>query len=111
MRRRSVKSREKNSTDVIKAEQAAAAAEAKALEADQKAAAAEAEARNAKRDKTKPGAVTKVTPAAFAPLEPPPAAVPASKEAKLADLLRKYKADDITPEEYHKDRAKILAEP
>ncbi len=106
-----VKSPKGKSTDVIKAEQTAAAAEAKAREADQKAAAAEAEARNAKRGKAKPGAVTKVTPAVFAPLEAPPSAVPASKEAKLVELLRKYKADDITPEEYHKERAKILAEP
>lgn len=47
----------------------------------------------------------------FAPLASPPTAVPASKEAKLDDLLRKYKADQITAEEYHNSRAKILAEP
>ena len=106
-----VKSRKGKATDVIKAEQAAAAAEAKAREADQKAAAAEAEARNTKHGKAKPDAVTKVKPATFAPLEAPPSAVPASKEARLAELLRKYMADDITPEAYHKERAKILAEP
>jgi hypothetical protein len=47
----------------------------------------------------------------FAPLEPPPPAVSAAKEAKLDDLLRRYKADEITAEEYHKQRAHILAEP
>ncbi|MEO5802601.1 MAG: hypothetical protein ABIR24_03660 [Verrucomicrobiota bacterium] len=34
-----------------------------------------------------------------------------SKEGRLADLLRKYKADEITPHDYHIERAKILAEP
>src|SRR5690606_37701013 len=33
------------------------------------------------------------------------------KERKLAELLRRYKADEITPREYHQERAKILAEP
>jgi hypothetical protein len=34
-----------------------------------------------------------------------------SKEARLQALLVSYKADKITPEEYHKQRAAILAEP
>lgn len=34
-----------------------------------------------------------------------------SKERRLDDLLRLYKADQITPQEYHVQRAKILAEP
>jgi hypothetical protein len=34
-----------------------------------------------------------------------------SKEQKLADLLRRYQADEITPYEYHLERAKIVAEP
>ncbi|MCL5095927.1 MAG: hypothetical protein M1608_00025 [Candidatus Omnitrophica bacterium] len=34
-----------------------------------------------------------------------------SKEKRLADLLELYKADKITPHEYHQQRAKILAEP
>lgn len=43
------------------------------------------------------------------------AAVPASpltgsKQDRLAELLRRYKADAITPQEYHTQRAKILAE-
>ena len=32
-------------------------------------------------------------------------------DTRLAELLRKYKADEITPEEYHQQRAKILSEP
>lgn len=36
---------------------------------------------------------------------------PSSKEAKLNDLLRRYQADEITPYEYHVQRAKIVAEP
>jgi hypothetical protein len=45
-----------------------------------------------------------------APVSPPPAPV-LSKEQKLADLLRRYQADEITPYEYHMERAKIVAEP
>lgn len=33
-----------------------------------------------------------------------------SKQDRLAELLRRYKADAITPQEYHMQRAKILAE-
>ena len=50
-------------------------------------------------------------PQAFAPIQAPPPAISASKEARLAELLRKYKADEITPEEYHQQRAKVLSEP
>ena len=32
-----------------------------------------------------------------------------TKEGKLADLLYKYKTDEITPHEYHMQRAKIIA--
>lgn len=34
-----------------------------------------------------------------------------TKEGRLAELLRKYKADEITPRDYHIERAKIVAEP
>jgi hypothetical protein len=34
-----------------------------------------------------------------------------AKEQKLADLLRRYQADQITPYDYHTERAKIIAEP
>ena len=112
--------------EVIEAEKAAAAAEEKRLADEAKArraAAAEAsarakaekqaaaEAKKAKSDKPKPEATTVTSPVTLAPVEPPPSAVSASKEAKLAELLRKYKSDSITPDEYHKERARILAEP
>ena len=54
------------------------------------------------------------TPAAPAtPAEPaaPTTLAPGSKEARLAELLQLYKADRITPTEYHEQRAKIIAEP
>ncbi len=47
----------------------------------------------------------------FKPIAAPPSPISGSKEARLADLLRQYKADEITPEQYHKQRVKILAEP
>ena len=50
-------------------------------------------------------------PQAFPPISGPPPAVSADKQQRLAELLRKYKADEITPEEYHQQRAKILSEP
>ena len=37
--------------------------------------------------------------------------VMSAKEQKLADLLRRYQADEITPYQYHMERAKIIAEP
>ncbi|MEY4385823.1 MAG: hypothetical protein RLY20_1106 [Verrucomicrobiota bacterium] len=43
--------------------------------------------------------------------EPPPAALPTSKEARLAQLLQQYKTDQITPEQYHTERAKIVGAP
>jgi hypothetical protein len=45
------------------------------------------------------------------PIEGPPPSVTADKEQRLQELSAKYKADQITPEEYHQQRAKILAEP
>ena len=48
---------------------------------------------------------------AFPPLKGPPPAVAADKEQRLQELLRKNRADQVTPEEYHQQRAKILAEP
>ena len=47
----------------------------------------------------------------FLPLAAPPPSVSADKDQRLQELLRKYRADQITPEEYHQQRAKILAEP
>jgi hypothetical protein len=45
------------------------------------------------------------------PMEAPALPITASKEAQLEALLAKYKADQITPEEYHKQREAILAQP
>ncbi len=47
----------------------------------------------------------------FPPLAAPPVTLSADKQARLADLLRQYKADIISPEQYHAQRAKILSEP
>jgi hypothetical protein len=122
-----------------KANQAAAAASVKA-EADQKAAAQKAAVNAAMADKQAAEAQAKANPpAAETKPVPPPAVVPppaqtgdvnyagkdigmkpieapalpisASKEEQLQALLAKYKADQITPEEYHNQRAAILAQP
>jgi hypothetical protein len=42
---------------------------------------------------------------------PAPSSFAASKEQRLADLLRRYQADEISPLQYHTERAKIIAEP
>jgi hypothetical protein len=47
----------------------------------------------------------------FQPVEAPPPPISAQKQAELKDLLAKYMANQVTPEEYHKARAAILAEP
>jgi hypothetical protein len=41
----------------------------------------------------------------------PPLPISSTKEAQLQELLVRYKADQISPEDYHKERAKILAGP
>jgi hypothetical protein len=46
-----------------------------------------------------------------APSTPPVIPTAGSKEQRLAELLRLYKSDQITPTEYHEQRAKIIAEP
>lgn len=53
--------------------------------------------------------VVNVEPASSAAFTAP--LVAGSKEARLAGLLQRYKADQITPQEYHAQRAQILAEP
>jgi hypothetical protein len=42
---------------------------------------------------------------------PPPSGVSPDKEQRLYQLLQDYKADKLTPFEYHTQRAKILSEP
>ncbi len=49
--------------------------------------------------------------AGFTPIVAPPLPISATKEQQLDALLAQYKADLISPEEYHKQRAAILAEP
>ena len=46
----------------------------------------------------------------FQQFEPPALPVTPEQEAELQALLSKYMADDVSPEEYHKQRAAILAE-
>ena len=45
------------------------------------------------------------------PIESPLLPVSAAQQAQLQALLAKYKANQITPEEYHSQRAEILAQP
>jgi hypothetical protein len=40
-----------------------------------------------------------------------PARILTPKQEKLADLTRRYKADQISPHDYHAERAKIISEP
>jgi colicin import membrane protein len=44
-------------------------------------------------------------------LERPPLPISAGKQQSLQELFKKYKADEITAEQYQKERAKILAGP
>jgi len=75
----------------------------------------EAEAK-AKAEKGKAGQSATNAPVAkksstIKPMESPPLPISADKDQRLQELLKKYKADQLTPEQYQKERAKILAEP
>jgi hypothetical protein len=48
---------------------------------------------------------------AFAPIQAPSSPLSSAQQAKLADLLARYKADLITAQDYHVQRAAILAAP
>ncbi len=50
-------------------------------------------------------------PVAAAPAPAPAPAGPPTKEQRLAELLVKYQTDQVTPEEYHTQRAALIAEP
>ena len=50
-------------------------------------------------------------PLALEPMPPPSLPISAPKAQRLQQLLEQYKADMVTPEQYHDQRAKILAEP
>ena len=87
--------------------QAAAEKKAKA-EADKKL----AELKQAETEAAKPGKMD--SPGAELGLHQiaaPALPIAASKESRLQTLLGKYKTNQLTPEEYHKQRAAILAEP
>jgi hypothetical protein len=45
----------------------------------------------------------------FPPLEGPPLPISSSQHQRLYELLQRYKADQVTPEQYQAERAKILA--
>ena len=47
----------------------------------------------------------------FQPLEGPPLPISSEKQQRLRELLERYKVDQVTPEQYQVDRAKILAGP
>jgi|GEM_PF-1681216 len=56
-----------------------------------------------------PPASTEIAPTLGLEVPPPP--ISPEKQKKLNELLEKYMADKITPEEYHRERARILSEP
>lgn len=62
----------------------------------------------------KPASVFSAVPAEVAPItaniEAPASPLSGTKQDRLAELLRRYKADEITPQDYHKQRAQIIAE-
>jgi archaellum component FlaD/FlaE len=92
-----------------------AKAEAKAKKKAEAEARKEAEAK-AKAQKGKPTQSTTNAPAMKKPAvitrpEAPPLPISSDKEQRLQELLKKYKADQLTPEQYQAERAKILAEP
>lgn len=47
----------------------------------------------------------------FVPMEGPPLEISSEKHDRLNSLLQRYKADQLTPEQYQTERAKILAGP
>jgi hypothetical protein len=47
----------------------------------------------------------------FDPIAGPSSGLSPAKEQQLGQLLTRYQADEITPEQYHAERAKILAQP
>jgi hypothetical protein len=49
--------------------------------------------------------------AGFPALQAPPLPISADKQQKLNDLLEKYRNDELTPEQYHQARKKILEQP
>ena len=105
---------------LIKEAEAKAAADLKAQKLAAKKAAAQKQADEAAKAQAKIVKAAEAQPAATAypgkslglsPIIVPALPISASKEEQLKALLAKYQADQITPEEYHKQRAAILAAP
>lgn len=121
--RRSKQAEEKRASEQAKAEAKAQAEQAKANVEKARANAKLDEAKaklharsDAERaaDAQAKSALSKTSPvAAAAAPEAKPAAVPTTKAEKLAALLKAYTRSDspISAEEYHRERAKIIAEP
>jgi hypothetical protein len=55
--------------------------------------------------------VKPVSAQAFTPMPAPPVPFSNDKQQRLDQLLKQYQADQITPAQYHEQRAKIIAEP
>jgi hypothetical protein len=104
---------QKAAADKAAAAKAQAEATAKEAAAKQKAdAAMAARQKQAAEMPAKPQPTTTTSMASSPiPMAAPALGISGSKEKRLADLLDLYKADKITPTEYHQQRAKILAEP
>ncbi len=64
-----------------------------------------------KPEKSAKKAEARKKPAAFKPIELPPLPISTEKAQRLTELLQKYKADEISPDQYQTERARILAEP
>ena len=60
---------------------------------------------------TNPARPAAVTPSGPVPIVTPALPISMTKEQRLQALLGQYKSDQITPEQYHTQRAAILAEP
>jgi len=103
-----------------KADAQTAAAEKKAQKEAAKKAAAQKQAEDAAKAQAKVVKPVEAQPAVVTypgknlglnPIPAPTLPISAAKQEKLEALLAKYKADQISPEEYHVQRAAILAEP
>jgi hypothetical protein len=58
-----------------------------------------------------PKHIAHYTATSFQPIEGPALPYSGAKKEQLDELLRKYRGDELTPEQYHQQRAKILAQP
>jgi hypothetical protein len=105
------KAQAKARKEAEKKAKAEAEAQKKAEAKARKEAEAKAKAEQSKPAPTAPKAQADKKAPAFKPIERPSLSIAADKEQRLTELLQKYKAEEIAPEQYHKERAKILAEP